>query len=345
MARIAFLDDSFSFTGHTLRTTPLGSIQSATIGLAEALAARGHQVAVHGMVSADEMVGGVLYRPLFTPWGGEPYDLVIANSVAKLFAYAKGRKRALWLHGHARYLKKPRHALSFLQYRPRAVFLSDYHRTTWPSWLPLFGSAQIPLGVEDVFLDAPVQETPPGPKAVFVSNPRRRLDWVLDVWSRLIHPKMPGAQLHVFAGRNQKGMRRVEKMDRILADIAEHITDGVVRHDPRPKEGLRQIFAECRVMLHAGDAGEAFCQAAAEAQAAGIPVVTADFGGGVEQVLDGQTGFVCDSPESFAQATLRLLRDDALWQTQHKAAIDKNRDWSWAKVADAWETAFDLDVP
>ena len=345
MARIAFLDDSFPFTGHMLRTTPLGSIQSATIGLAEALAARGHQVAVHGMVASDENVNGVLYRPLFTPWGGEVYDLVIANSVAKLFAYAKGRKKALWLHGHARYLRKARHAWPFLRYRPRVVFLGDYHRSSWPKYLPLFGSSQIPLGIEDAFLQVPEQDKTPAPRAVFVSNPRRKLDWVLDVWAEHIYPKMPGAQLHVFAGRNQKGMRRSERMDKILEKIASHINQGVVRHEPRPKEDLLQIFAESRVMLHAGDDGEAFCLAAAEAQAAGVPLVTANYGGGAEQVLDGQTGFVCENPKDFADATLRLLRDDVLWRAQHQAAQDKMRDWSWARVADAWEAAFDIETP
>lgn len=44
MARIAFLDDSFSFTGATLRHQPLGGIQTATIMLAEQLASHGHHV-------------------------------------------------------------------------------------------------------------------------------------------------------------------------------------------------------------------------------------------------------------------------------------------------------------
>lgn len=344
MARIGFLDDTFPFTGHTLRSTPLGSIQSATIGLAEAFAARGHQVAVHNMVAANELVNGVLYRPLFTPWEDKPYDLLISNAVAQNFDYAAGKKKVLWLHSRARYLRKPRHAIPFLRYRPRVVFLSDYHRSTWPLLLPRFGSRQLPLGVEDLFLQAPKPETTPGPRAVFVSNPRRRLEWILDVWSQHIHPQMPGAQLHVFAARNQKGMRKVERMDKILDHIAEHINEGVVRHEPRPKDGLLQIFGESRVLLHAGDESEASCQAIAQAQAAGLPVVTASMGGGKEEVLDGQTGFICDDPKDFAAATLRLLRDDALWHAQNEMAQEKMRDWSWAKVALAWEDAFGIEA-
>lgn len=344
MARIAFLDDSFPFTGHSLRTMPLGSIQSATIGLAEALASRGHQVAVHNMVAANEMVNGVLYRPLFTPWDDKPYDLIISNSVAKLFPYVKGKQKALWLHGRARYLRKPRHAWPYLQHRPKVVFLGDFHRTTWPFLLPLFGSVQIPLGVEDMFLKAPALGVPSTPRAVFVSNPRRKLDWVLDVWAKHIYPQMPGAQLHVFASRNQKGMRKVERMDKIIDQISAYINHGVVRHEPRSKDGLLQIFAESRVLLHAGDESEASCQAVAEAQAAGLPVVTANYGGGYEEVLDGMTGFVCQTEKDFAAATLRLLRDNALWQAQSETARAKQRDWSWAKVALAWEDAFELEV-
>lgn len=344
MARIAFLDDSFPFTGSTLRQIPLGSIQSATISLAEALAARGHRVAVHNMIAANEQVAGVLYRPLFTPWEEEACDLVIANSVPKLFAYAKGRQKALWLHGRARYLRKPRHALPYLLSRPQTIFLGERHRASWPRFLPLFGAKTIALGVEDIFLQAPMAQSAPPPRAVFVSNPRRNLDWVLDCWSRLIHPEMPGAQLHVFAGRDQKGMRKAERMDRILENVAHHINDGIVRHEPRPKEGLLQVFEENRVLLHAGDASEASCLALAEAQGAGLPAVTTLFGAGGELVTDGRTGFVCETEQDFAAATLRLLREDALWLDQHRAAQAEKRNRPWSAVALEWEAAFGLEA-
>ncbi len=344
MARIAFLDDSFPFTGASLREGPLGGIQTATVMLAQTLAARGHRVAVHGMVAADEKVNGVLYRPLFTPWG-EHYDLLIANCVAKLFAHAQGHRRALWLHGPARYMRKPRHLLPYLRFHPSLVFLGDYHRATWPHWIPPFNPALIPHGVGEPFTSTPALAAPPAPSALFLSNPRRHLDWVLDVWARFIHPAMPQAKLHVYAGRSNYGLRKDDKLEKALAHAEGYASMGVVLHDPLPKEALAGAMQNSRVMLYRGDEGETFCFAAAEAQAAGLPLVTAGLGSLCERVIDGQTGFIRQNPEAFAQAALRLLQDDLLWKEQHAAAQATRAALSWEAVAAAWEERFGLERP
>ncbi len=343
MAKIAFLDDSFPFTGHSLRQGPLGGIQTATVMLAETLAKRGHRVSVHGMVASDEKVNDVLYRPLFTPWG-EHYDLLVANCVAKLFSYAKGTRKALWLHGPAKYLRKPRHLLPYLWHRPRSVFLGPYHRSTWPRVLPLFGAHEIPHGVGAPFIDAPETTTPPGPRAVFLSNPRRHLDWVLDIWTRRVFPAMPEAQLHIYAGRSNYGARADHKLDQALHGIEALAMQGVTLHEPLAKEALARALSESRVMLYRGDLGETFCFAAAEAQAVGVPLVTAGLGSLAERVQDGLTGFLCADEESFVISALNLLRDDALWRRQHEAArLVGRKTLDWDRVASAWEDHFELD--
>lgn len=344
MARIAFLDDSFPFTGETLRTRPLGGIQTATVMLAETFAARGHNVAVHGMIAANEKSNGVLYRPLFTPWG-ETYDLLISNCVAKLFSHAGAGKRALWTHGAAHYMAKPRHLWPYLRYRPSLVFSGDYHRSTWPAWLPAFHPAIIPMGLAQPFVQGTATALVPGPRAVFFSNPRRSLDWVLDIWARLIHPAMPEAQLHIYAGSATYGVPHDDKIERALAKATAYTKQNVIRHDPVNKAELAHLLGQSRVMLYRGDETETFCQSAAEAQAMGVPIVTAGIGGVAERVLDGQNGFIKADPESFAQATLKLLADDALWIKQHKAALEAHAVPSWDNVAAAWEEHFGLEMP
>lgn len=343
MARIAFLDDSFPFTGASLREGPLGGIQTATVMLAERLAARGHSVAVHGMVPSDERHEGVLYRPLLAPWGGEGYDLLIANCVAKLFAHARGAKKALWLHGPAKYMRKPRHLLPYLRHRPSLVFLGDYHRATWPRWIPAFRPALIPHGVGAPFIDAPAPLTPPPARAIFLSNPRRHLDWILEVWAAHIRPALPQAELHVYAGRSNYGARRDDKLDRALANIENYKDQGVVLHAPLAKDGLLRAMQESRVMLYRGDLGETFCFAAAEAQAAGVPLVTAGLGSLGERVIDGKTGFLRQEPAAFAQEALRLLQDDALWRAQSEASLAQRAALSWDEAAAAWEAHFGLE--
>ncbi len=46
MARVVMADDGIAFDGRMAETAPLGGAETAFVALAEALAARGHQVEV-----------------------------------------------------------------------------------------------------------------------------------------------------------------------------------------------------------------------------------------------------------------------------------------------------------
>jgi glycosyltransferase involved in cell wall biosynthesis len=59
----------------------------------------------------------------------------------------------------------------------------------------------------------------------------------------------------------------------------------------------------------------------AEAQALGTPAVIAPVAALPERVIDGVTGFHHADPEAFGRAAVRLLNDDALWRSQHEAAL------------------------
>jgi len=348
MAQITLLDDSFPFDGDTLRSAALGGVQGATVMLAEALAARGHRVSVATAGDAWGESFGVRYQPLDQP--GEPAELLIANRVPALFARpaasagggAKGtRARALWLHGPARYLRKPRHLLPLLRYRPVPVFLGAYHAGTRPWGLPLHSGPVIGHGIGEVFLTAPLAQAPPPPRAIFTSNPRRGLDWLVELWCARIRPAVPTAELHVFSGRATYGGLADAKLEQALAAAVDREAQGIYLRAPVAKEALAHELRQARVMLYRGDLGETFCFAAAEAQAMGVPLVTAGIGALAERLVDGVTGFLRPEPEPFARAAIALLQDDALWLSQHQAAASGSRTTGgWALAAARWEQAF-----
>ncbi len=72
---------------------------------------------------------------------------------------------------------------------------------------------------------------------------------------------------------------------------------------------------------------ESFGLSALEAQASGVPVVAAGVGGIAEVVEDGVTGALrpVGDVAGFADATLALLTDRALWERQSAAAVERAR--------------------
>jgi hypothetical protein len=110
-----------------------------------------------------------------------------------------------------------------------------------------------------------------------------------------------------------------------------------------PQLELAARLQQARVLAYPNHYAETFCIAAAEAQAAGCPVVTTALGALPETV--GQAG-VCipgdpRTPayqQAFVDACVTLLIDDGRWQAlseqgQAQAAVN----YTWAGIAAHWE--------
>ncbi len=339
MASVVMADDGAAFDGETAQSGPLGGAETAFAALAEAMAARGHEVQVRNHCRRPLDHKGVRWAPLSS---GIPdaCDLYIGNRGHRVIGLVRrARRRLFWLHNPARYLRKPRNVWRLAWYRPTLVVTGAYHAQSVPAWLPRGGCETIPYGVLDCFRRAAPREPPP-PRAVFTSNPLRGLDWLIDLWVSRIAPAVPGAELHIFAGPavyGGIGARRADQMEAVLARADSLAALGVRRFHPVGRQALAAVLAGARAMLYRGDPGETFCLALAEAQAMGVPAVVMPLGSVGERIVDGVTGCVAADEDAFVAAAVAALRDDGLWRRWHLAALVQQRGLCWDSVAARFE--------
>jgi glycosyltransferase involved in cell wall biosynthesis len=339
MASIVMADDGIAFDGAMAEIGPLGGAETAFVALAEAFAARGHQAEARSNCHSTLCHKGVRWAPL-SDGVPETCDLYIGNRGYPVMGLSPGaRCRLFWLHNPGRYLKKPRNALRLAWYRPTIVMTGLYHAQTVPGWLPCRGREIIPYGIIDCFRHAAPRE-PPRPKALFTSNPLRGLDWLLDLWVARIHPAVPRAELHIYAGPAVYGdarTQRAREMEGVLAKAEALHGNGVYRHAPVGRDALVYLLEGARAMLYRGDPGETFCLAVAEAQAMGVPAVVQPLGSLGERVRDGVSGRVAKDDDTFVEAAIAVLRDDGLWRRWHHGALETQRGLSWDEVAARFE--------
>ncbi|PIW30316.1 MAG: hypothetical protein COW30_02660 [Rhodospirillales bacterium CG15_BIG_FIL_POST_REV_8_21_14_020_66_15] len=340
MARIVLADDGIEFDGRTPEERPLGGAESALVSLMEALAARGHDVSVHNNCPGPVTHKGVRWAPL---GDGVPEraDLFIANRGDKVLPLMpRAGRTVFWTHNPATYMVKWRYLSKLWRHADAIVFIGDYHATTYPRWCPVRERVVIPYGLPEDFCAAEPAAAPPGPRAVFTSNPLRGLDWLLDRWAQDIQPRVPGAELFLFTGAavyGSAGEAKADPMAKVLDKARTLEEKGVRLPGPVPKQRLVEEFRQARCMLYRGDINETFCMAVGEAQAMGLPAVVTDLGSMRERVMDQETGFVAGNDRAFADAAVRLLTDDALWSAQQAAALANQRSWRWPDAARAWE--------
>jgi hypothetical protein len=340
MADIVMADDGIAFDGKLAETAPMGGAEAAFVGLAEALARRGHRVTVANNCTAPIYHNGVAWQRL-DGFASNRADLYIANRGDRLLRRVRGARRTIfWIHNPADYLLKWRYLSKLALRQPLIVFSGAAHAATYPRWAPSGGRIIIPYGIAEIFRTTAPAAAPPPPRAIFTSNPLRSLDWLLDIWERRIRPQVPAAELHVFSGPRTYGAvgaRKEATMLPVLSRARSMAAAGVVLREPIAKPALAEAMRGMRAYLYRGDAGETFCASAGEAQAMGIPGVVQDIGSLRERIIDGVTGVVARDESAFAEAAINLLTDDALWQRQHAAALVHQRGFGWDEAAIEFE--------
>lgn len=340
MARIAIADDTSAYTGRTGREIGLGGTESSVIHLANALARRGHSVTVLTRTTERLAEEGVEWAPLSAGPSLEGIDLYLPVQHPRLFRLVRNPgKLAVWLIWPVDNLRHYRRIPTMWRYRPQPVVASKRLEREY-SWVlpPWKKPIVIPLAIQEDWRHLPALDTPPPPRAIYASMPGRGLPWLLPVWEKCILPRVPSATLHVlgikhFAKPYGTALPALPWID-AMGDAGRA---SLVVHPTLRRDEQRGVMRSARVFLYYGHRSEAFCLAAAEAQALGVPAVVGPHGVLPERVRDGETGFVREGPEAFAEAAVRILADDALWRRQHLASVRLQQGPGWDEVAAAFE--------
>jgi glycosyltransferase involved in cell wall biosynthesis len=335
-----------------------GGIKSAILGLSTALAGRGHEVHVFGhRLTAKEWDGVQFHdREGFAAFARETTaDVLIAvPEVLSLMLPLRAKARVVWTGnahrgGDCALVAQPDprvRSRDSVRLRLYGLNLLDGHydrivvKSEWQA-----GYLAEELGISrDLFrvryngVRLELYGGPPPPRhrsrLIYASQARRGLDVLLEVFPR-IRERVPDATLHIVgyeptaSGRN--GL--------------DNSHPGVVWRGTLGKAELAHELRSAALLAYPCTLKETFCTAVAEAQAAGLPVVTTDRAALSERVSHGADGLlVPGSPHepgyqsAFVDHVVRLLRDARTRQEMSEHARSKaHRDYHWGRIAALWE--------
>ena len=110
--------------------------------------------------------------------------------------------------------------------------------------------------------------------------------------------------------------------------------DGVVFTGMVRGEELARLYASSDIFVFPSET-ETFGNVVVEAQAAGLPVVVSNRGAAQENVVQGVTGFVCDTRDAIqtSEYISELLRNNELRTQMGKAATDFANQYSMEVAA------------
>ena len=290
--RWAFAVQSVPFTQAVIDgQSSLGGSESACLGLARALVARGHDVHVFAAdLQAPPQLdsAGVKWHPLdqlkgdYLHW---TWDVFVGLRIVEFFqSPPHARYRILWnqdlLIHSGQYRGQPARVMSMLWGVDRLAYVSQYHRAQWEGAMPdasslgwvtrnSFDPADLP--------NAPVEKDPY--RIIHISRPERGLGPLLAMWPAL-RARVPQATLalcryqSMYDGEGSAVRQSCLDYDAEVARVNAEV-GGITWLGSLSKPDLYRAISGAAVMWYPGidSFAETSCIAAIEAQACGTPLV------------------------------------------------------------------------
>ena len=316
---ICFVDNTqFKYDGNSKYSHKLRGAESVIINLSESLKSLGHKVSVINNCENSKEINGVNWINIKSVTNICEYDLAVANGDCRLFKYVKSNKNILFSHSLQsieKFLRKGQ-LISYLKYKPKVCFLSNYHQKNRSKLLYLFGSIHLRWSVDNLFSNTLPRNNIDNKLAIFTSRPDRNLKMLIDIWNELIITK--NENLKLLVTENDYSYNEKSIIQRSLGNQIK----------------LKDDLLSARLCLLPGHKAELFCIAAEEASELCVPIVTLGIGSLAERVEHNISGFIAKNKFEYADYTLKLFSDDNLWQKQRNNLIKRKKRNTWTKVAE-----------
>lgn len=356
---------------HLERDEPLGGTESALLSLARALAARGHAVTIYGNDIVPAQADGVAFAPLTrceaecTPARVDCF--VSVRHMAPCLAGRFGVRQWLWTPDAA---DQPFHhqavQVQFTDQQDRAYQVGVYSLKVVAPWIDrvaCVGQWQAATLTQRFGLSRdlcwvgynPVDTAACAAAAqllaarerriVYASTPYRGLEHLVRVFPA-IRARVPDVRATICSSMQVYGVAAAQDQEQFGAIYRAATALGMEWTGALTKPALYDRLGASRVMAYPNTFAETFCIAAAEAQAAGVPVVTTDAAALRERIVSGASGYLIpgrpDEPAyatAFVEHVVRLLTDDAQWHAQSAASRAAVAPYDATAIAARWEAA------
>ena len=341
--------------GSMLERIGAGGVETTYIELPKALQALGQECFVFCRCAAEHVVDGVR----FVPWErmGEYCDLnpdvlVTSRWLDPLYWPAlAGVKKILWLQDA--YFADPGRAFEVVD---RVVVSSPWHRDytvqRYGHGIDARKLHIINLGIRrELFQGSGAWRGPnaSGMQAVYSSNPDRGLQELAAMWPEIVSA-LPGLRLVVTYG--WEGLRTWDSgpawqvhCDQVEAEVRGRFAGYDVAFTGRlSKPALAGVLMQSDVCLYPCNFFETFCLTALECQAAGVPVVTSEFGALATTLAAGAGVKIPGHPNSpayrrqFVRAAVDVLQDAERRRAMGAAGLAHvaGGPFGWLDVAEEW---------
>jgi tetratricopeptide (TPR) repeat protein len=337
-ADVCFIADGNwnEWNGNDLQTKGLGGSETYIAEMARHLVRLGFSVVVFCKCSSDEIVEGVLYKPISSVFG-----YLATRSVKHCIVSRFSQYIPVALKSHAENVYLVLHDLgpsgNIIPVHPKLkkIFcLSEWHVSHFLESFPQFTNITVPFhyGIDGIQAGKKVPNS-----FIYSSFPNRGLKQLLEMWPYVIK-KYTDATLHIYSDVEGEWVNRhfPDEMNAIRLLLNQK---GVVYHGWVSKKELAKAWETASVWLYPCTFRETFCLTALEAAKSKTLVVTNNLAA-LENTVGDRGLVVKGDPTTMEWQTAALRSLFELSEKEKERLIERNYAWACTRGWDARAAEF-----
>jgi len=324
--QIIIIDNSnISYTGEDINGTTLRGTETSLILLAESFAKKKIKVDFCTQTNLEKIINKVNYFNIKKINKQNNYDLAIVVSDANFFDYVQAKKKALFSVSNQPFEKfiRKKQLIPFLTHKPVVITLCDYQFNKRSFITSFYGKKTIPITVDPIFVDSPIDLTfIPKKKVTYNIRSNRNLNRLIKIWTEKVYPADKKAELFITPN--------LIKYSNELREKNIHLRKISTRNE------MIEEMKSYRALTYLGHKSDIFTLTAEEAVRLCLPVITFGIGSLIDRVKHNENGFIARSDEEFAKYTVNLLNDDELYLNLKNKMFRNRLDNSWETIIREW---------
>jgi len=339
-----------AFEGNVLDTRPIGGVETSEIYLSREFAKQGRKVVIFCKCQNPGVFDGVQYLniadfPAFNK--SNKIKIFISQTNPNIFKTQEidANLSAFWTGGtHTVRANQPLKEKEIYSKIGKFIFKSKWQADEFVKYLGIdkqkvFVSRN---GVDlSLFKDTSVKRD--RYRLIYTSTPYRGLDVLLDIFPR-VRKDFPELKLYVFSDMEVYGMPKGSAMEEYKEYFKKIDQPGVFNMGNVKLKDLAREYMKTYIHAYPSHFEETSCNAAIQAQAAGVPTITSKLAALKETIIDNKTGkLIPGNAHSmlykfrFINELKKLLADEKKWKEMSSNCLERAKNYySWEIVAKEW---------
>ena len=334
-----FLENSTDFTSSSLNLKAIDSFQRALIHFCKELVRRNHRVTIFNNTSINKSENGIdwLHLSEISNLSDDPDVFIICNDTDFLDSAINAKLKLFWINSNITILNYKKTLFHLIKNKFIFLYHSDYLISSLPHNFQYIPKIKFKIGVDNGFFK--IQNfNINNCNALVTAHPLKGLDWLLDIWIKIISLKIPWAEMHIYSHTlYKKSFVKNIKINNLKLKLLKYKNNGIHVKKPERENEFIQTLSNYRVHINPSNDFSSLPLTIIESQARGLPIVSRENNVIFDYVYHNETGYITNDPKNFANKIMDLLTDNSLFSRINSNAKLNNKIYDWETVVESFE--------